>query len=338
MDRWAGARQCVVSGQALGGAPYWPPEMGSLAVVLLTLALTPADAGPSGGGVFRTEAQPRVDPVFGGVAALRTTIDQFLALETEMTHVREQCSSAVHRTLEELATIGARKEHSPGCTPAALTSYSEALDAGRRYLGLGRRLEARFQDIRRADDLGDTAALTPDYRWKTKRARELYASVLRDYHEMRVAFHEQLGAELRFAGCKLPTAGPTLEPHPQQPPEPDPAKPEDWELAPADQPQLAAADPPLRGSRPPKHPAEGAGPAIWIEIDNTRCAAPSRLTLDGEAVGDIAAGKKVSVRTHAGPHALCVLPASDKRTCGGAGTVRRAYLYEGWALSVRCGK
>jgi hypothetical protein len=55
-------------------------------------------------------------------------------------------------------------------------------------------------------------------------------------------------------------------------------------------------------------------------------------------VGDIPAGKKTSVRTRAGPHALCVLPASDQRTCGAAGTIRRAYLHEGWSLAVRCGK
>ena len=39
-----------------------------------------------------------------------------------------------------------------------------------------------------------------------------------------------------------------------------------------------------------------------------------------------------------GPHEVCVLPTSDKRACGDAGTLRKAYLYDGWTLVVRCEK
>ncbi len=314
------------------------------AVVMLLVA-APVDAASTAVVTpFRTEASPRIDPVFGNAASLRSAIDQFLALQAEMDKVREEFSSAVHRTLVQLGPIGAQKA-AKTCPDTVATPYTSALEAGRRFLVLGRRLEARFRDIRRSDDLGDTVALTPDYRWKTKRVRELYAALLRDYHEMRVAFHDQLGAELRHAGCKpeaYAAAATVAAASGAAPAEvPDPSNPAHWELSATDDILAAAEAIPGRATRRAGS-AEGAdptpGPAIWIEIDNTRCGEPSELTLDGLPVGQVAPGKKASVRTRAGPHALCVLPRSDKRSCGTAGTVRRAYLYEGWSLAVRCGK
>jgi hypothetical protein len=317
--------------------------MGGAGLMLLLLVATPVDASSTAVVTpFRTEASPRVDPVFGNTASLRVAIDRFLGLQVEMDKVREEFSSAVHRTLVQLGPIGEQRS-ARTCPEAVGPPYTSALEAGRRFLVLGRRLEARFREIRRADDLGDTVALTPDYRWKSKKARELYAALLRDYHEMRVAFHDQLGAELRHAGCKLEsyaaaTAAASGETAPGE--APDPSNPAHWELAATDD-ILAAADAiPGRGrlASTPDGTDPTPGPAIWIEIDNTRCAEPSALTLDGLPVGQVPPGKKASVRTRAGPHALCVLPQSDRRSCGAAGTIRRAYLYEGWSLAVRCGR
>jgi hypothetical protein len=320
----------------------------SLALAL-ALALAAPDAAPPTVRSFRTEAAPRVDPVFPDVASLRVGIDQFLALQGEMEKVRDEFSTALHDTLARLGPVGAAPPRTcPGEIPP---SYARASEAGRRYLGLGRRLEARFREIRRADELGDAVGLTPDYRIKTRKARELYLGLLRDYREMRVAFYDQLGAEMRHAGCKLPPAAPPAaivgrRPDggaPRELPGPDPADPGEWVLEPpeAEAAALAGKGPAVaRAGKGASDPvaAIGAGPAIWIEIDNTRCARPSTLTVDRVAIGDIAAQKQISVRTRAGPHELCVLPTSDKRTCGAPGTVRRAYLYEGWTLAVRCEK
>jgi hypothetical protein len=320
----------------------------ALGPLLLALVQAVADGSASTVTPFRTDAGPRVDPVFGDVGSMREAIDQFLQLDGEMEKLRDEFSTAVHDTMAQLGPMGSRPSRT--CPASIPSSYVKALEAGRRFLAYGRRLEARFREIRRADDLGDTVGLTPDYRLKTKRVRELYAALLRDYREMRVAFYDQLGAEMRHAGCKVPLGSPAALPPVTLPPAsgvrperaaPDPANPADWEL------EAAEAPPPGPGKEPPGgHPgkapltpaAPGAGPAIWIEIDNTRCARPSTLTLDGALMGPIAAQKKVSVRTHAGPHELCVLPAADKRACGAPGTIRRAYLYEGWTLAVRCEK
>jgi hypothetical protein len=320
-------------------------------------AATPAaDAGDVQVTPFRTEVRPRVDPVFGGVAALRTAIDEFLALEGDMKKARDDLSIAVHEALAQLHPLPAQPP-APGapapkpgttCSPGALAAQTKARESGRRFLALGRRFEARFHEIRRGLSVGDTVALTPDYRWKAGRARELYGELLRDYQEMRAAFHDQLDAELRHAGC--PVDAPSVadqrgRARAGEPAAPDPENPEDWTLAAADEPLPALPTRPApanaagaHGARGGKGPDPESGPAIWIEIDNSRCARPSSFTLDSQPVTSIPGAKKVQIRTRAGPHALCVLPASDKRGCGASGTVRRVYLFEGWSLAVRCAK
>src|SRR4051794_24379838 len=170
----------------------------------------PPPAAPPTEESFRTDAAPRIDPVFGDVAELRASIDRFLSLQGEMDRVRDELSSAVHATLAALA------EEPPGphaatdarqCPAATGAPYARALASGGRYLALGQQLQATYREIRRAEDLGDTLGLTPDYRLRAKKAKDMHQQLLSDYREMRVAFYDQLGAELRHAGCKLTAKG-----------------------------------------------------------------------------------------------------------------------------------
>jgi len=268
-------------------------------------------------------------------------IDQFVALQGEMESVRDEFSAAVHAALAQMGPVGAAP---PTTCPADIAPvYDSASAVGRRYLALGRRMAARFRDIRRAEELGDIVALTPDYRNRARKAHDLFQDRVRDYREMRAAFYEQLTEEMRHAGCKLPPAGAAAAPDKRpdgaaaERSGPDPANPKSWELEPQD--DTAAAAGAKSGGRSGKatEMPEDAAPAVWIQIDNSRCAQLSALTIDGTEVGNIAGQKKIAVRTHAGPHELCVLPDDDKRACGAPGTLRRAYLHEGWTLVVRCG-
>jgi hypothetical protein len=135
---------------------------------------------------------------------------------------------------------------------------------------------------------------------------------------------------MRHAGCSLPAKG-----HPAADSAgPDPADPAAWNI---EEPTPPPPTPPTRGARAASAPMSGAATAIWINVDNSRCAQTSQVSVDGQSMGLVAGHKKVSIRAHAGPHDLCVLQSSDKRACGDAGTVRRAYLYDGWTLLVRCG-
>ena len=88
-------------------------------------------------------------------------------------------------------------------------------------------------------------------------------------------------------------------------------------------------------SKPALAPS-GAATAIWITVDNSHCVQRSQLAIDGAALGAVNGHKKLTIRTRAGPHDVCVLPATDKRACGDPGTLRHAYLYDGWTLAVRC--
>jgi hypothetical protein len=325
--------------------------------VWLALAAS-ASAAPAASATsvipFRTDAQPRVDPVFGDAASLRLSVDRFLALQGEMDHVRDEFLTAVHETLAALAgppALGAPM--SKACPAATAAPYARALAAGGRYLLLGQQLQGHFRDIRRADDLGDAAALTPDYRIKVKQARDLHQHLLDDYREMRVAFYDQLGAEMRHATCKTglqatARAGAKGGDGAVKPGvTPNPTDASAWSLdeaGPLDEPHGApssAADKP--GARTSvSEPAAAsrastmAAPAIWIDVDNTLCPQPTRVSVDGQALGEVGARKKSSVRTHAGPREICALPASDARACGDPGTVRKAYLHEGWSLTVHC--
>jgi hypothetical protein len=277
-----------------------------------------------------------------------------------MDQVRDEFSNAVHQTLAALAT-GATVAQAPAqtkapspCPAAAAAPYARALAAGGRYLQLGQQLQSRYRDIRRADDLGDAVALTPDYRAKVKRAKELHQQLLNDYREMRVAFYDQLGAEMRHAACKTGNAAGNLAagqvakpdaPATEPPPTPNPSDPDAWTIIDegGEHPQGGVAAKPA--AVPDHAPAEAApdpagstfaAPAIWIDLDNSLCAQPTRLSIDGQPLGEVAPHKKTSVRTHAGPREICVLPAGDPRSCGDPGTIRKAYLHEGWSLSVHC--
>ena len=264
-----------------------------------------------------------------------------------MDRVRDEFSSAVHETLAALA------DEPPGphaatdarqCPAATGAPYVRALASGGRYLALGQQLQATYREVRRAEDLGDTLGLTPDYRLRAKKARDLHQQLLSDYREMRVAFYDQLGAELRHAGCKLTAKGIAGV---------NPSNPGSWDLPeasgeltlpgehgapaaspPTTTPRQATANPPLSDEAA----AAGVATAVWIEIDNALCNEPTRLAIDGRAVGQIGPRNKTSVRARSGPHEVCALPASDRRSCGDAGTMRKAYLHEGWRLTIHCAK
>jgi hypothetical protein len=284
-------------------------------------APTPTSSAASSNVIpFRTEAEPRIDPVFGDAAALRASIDRFLALQGEMERVRDDFGAAVHETLAALAKTPPAR---PACPTETAAPYVRAAAAGARYLVLGRDLQARFRDIRRADDLGDAVALTPDYRAKVKKAKDVFQQLLGDYREMRVAFYDQLGPEMRHATCKTPSS---TEP-------PLPAL-DAQDAEPADDP--AAARPSPTAPSAPVAAAPASAPPVWIDIDNSRCPQPTRVSIDGEPLGEVAPLRKTSFQTHAGPREICALPASDTRTCGAAGTVRKAYLHDGWSIAVHC--
>jgi len=309
-------------------------------------AAADASPGPAAAGQasFDTSLTPRVESTFLDARGLRALLDRFGQLDLEMQKVRDEFSTAVQRTLATIPSssppaLSASPGNASSCPEKARASYGRAAAAGARFLELGRSLEMLYRQIRRADELEETQALTPDYRNQAKVAREAYRALLTDFREMHVAFYEQLGAELRHAGCDRRMLATALAASTDGP---DPGDASSWsfegeEAAPSPSLPNGGTKPVVGGT-----PAEGAvplvsnAPSIWITVDNAGCAAEARVVLDGGAPLSVAGGKQLSIRTSAGPHDLCALTAGDQRSCGAAGTVRRAYLHEGWTLTLHC--
>jgi hypothetical protein len=303
-----------------------------IALVLVAAPAKPVDAAASGNRktqMFRTEVKPRIDTVFGGPAQVRAAIDAFLQVQKEMDQTRGNFSMAVHETLSLLPQQRAGKK----CPKGIAASYQRAHATGTEFLNLGARLRELNAEIARAYQLRETAGLTPDYRFKAKQAAEFYSELLRDYREMRTIFHDQLGTELRYAGCDtreliratVSAAATTVGPRP------DPEDATDWSTLPEEPIEPKA---PLTAK---VDSGDASARAIWIEVDNVACSQPSRLSIDGISRGEIPPGEKSAVRTRTGSRTLCLLPRSDKRICGDPGTERKTYLYEGLRLSVHCG-
>jgi hypothetical protein len=316
----------------------------------------PLDAGSG----FHLEGKPAVDDVFGDASDYRRTVDRFIELAGQMQAMRDEFARTVQTALNELGAHGIEKrgtvpKRSARCpADAVATPYAKAHHLGAEYLRVGRELTRHYDQVREFDRLGESLGLTPDYRWKVKRVLLQYTTLLTDYREMKVAFHDELVDELKYAGCDLQAllvkgdpqatrAGDDAWPQPGQPGAPGV--------------QVARNDLPVRETVPPNLPAERVPPqapipipkhpapadpmvtetrsGILFYVDNTRCQRGATLYLDGKKVGDVPAATRVGFQAAPGPHDLCLLDAT-KKECGAPGTVRRSYLHEGWTISLRC--
>jgi hypothetical protein len=307
---------------------------------------SPQDLGTS----FRLEGRPAVDDVFGDASEYRRTIDRFLELVQSMQAMRDDFARSVQQTLAELQKAGDKRGRK--CPEAVAAPYARASRLGAEYLRIGRELTRHYEQVKEFDRLGESIGLTPDYRWKVKRVLQQYTALQVDYREMKVAFHDQLDDELKYAGCNLPSlivkgdpkaGAPADWPQPGQPGAPGIPLPKD-----------AAKE--ARETLPPTLPSEKVGPlgpiaipkrtapadsntqprsGVLFYVDNSKCQRGTTVYLDGKKLGEVAAAMRVGFQTVAGPHDLCLLDDAQK-TCGAPGTVRRSYLHEGWTISLRC--
>ncbi|HWE28368.1 MAG TPA: hypothetical protein VHB97_10220 [Polyangia bacterium] len=337
----------------IGGAGHAAPSE----VAVAQPQTQPLDAGTG----FHLEGKPEVDDVFGDASDYRRTIDRFIELAGQMQSMRDEFARSVQTALNEL---GARTPDKKGGSPrkpghcpsdSVAAPYAKAHRLGVDYLRIGRELTRHYDQVKEFDHLGESIGLTPDYRWKVKRVLQQYATLLTDYREMKVAFHDQLVDELKYSGCDLqallikgdPQAVKVgideTWPQPGQPGAPgvQVAKndPVPHETVPPNLP--AERVPPPQPIPLPKHPAP-ADPTgtetrsgVLFYVDNTKCQRSATLYVDGKRIGDVPAATRVGFQAVPGPHDLCLIDAT-KKDCGAPGTVRRSYLHEGWTISLRC--
>ena len=315
-------------------------------------ALQPLDAGTG----FRLEGRPAIDDVFGDASDYRRTIDRFLELTAQMQAMRDEFARSVQVALNELGTRGADKRTSRrrGCPVDTVAApYARAHHLGGEYLRVGRELTRHYEQVKEFDRLGESIGLTPDYRWKVKRVLQQYSALLTDYREMKLAFHDQLVDELRYASCDLQAL--LIKGDPQGKAVADESWPQPGQPG-APGVQIAKAEPP-RETMPANLPSEKLPPpqpivipkrtapadptveqprsGVLFYVDNTRCQRGATVFIDGKKLGEVPAATRVGFQTAPGPHDLCLLDGT-KKECGAPGTVRRSYLHEGWTISLRC--
>ena len=305
---------------------------------------------PSADGGFRMEPRPVIDDVFGDANDFRKTIDRFLVLGDKMRKTREEFAHAVQSALSDLYPHPGPKPHAAPhkkCPEAEVAPhYAHALRLGQGYLRTGRELTRHYEQVREFDRLGETAGLTPDYRARVKRVFVDYAALLVDYREMKVAFHDQLADELKFAGCdldRLVARADAATPRPGDDAWPSPAHlgdaPPGDKIA-DEKPPAATPPTPPRPTETPQDPTAANRAGILFFVDNTRCQTMTRVFIDGRPLGDVPAATKAAFQASPGPHDLCLLgarvPNQPEAHCGDPGTVRKSYIHEGWMISLRC--
>ena len=304
-----------------------------LAVLLVCLPALSLAAPPDAG--FRLEPKAEFDDVFGDTTDFRRIIDQFLGLTDSMQRTRDQFARAIQAMLADLRPISPRAARRTCSEATTAPIYGRALALGQEYLRAGRELTRFYEQVREYDRLGETIGLTPDYRARVKRVVAQYSALVVDYREMKVAFHDQLGSELRYAGCnpdKLAARAGAVPLREEAWPEEAPTA-ANAVAAPVVNPIEKIAPAPKPRAKADSAPEERAG--VLFYIDNTRCSRGTHVTLDGHPIGDVPAATRAAFSTTLGPHDLCLAPDGGKK-CGDPGTLHKSYLSEGWTIALRC--
>jgi hypothetical protein len=275
---------------------------------------------------FRVEGSPEVEVVFGDSDFFKRHIDRFTALSRSMETARRSFSRNVQSAV---AALGQGQRGACPVDRVARQVY-EARRDGDTYRALGAELEAEHSLINQLDELGETAALTPDYRWKVNQVAGRYRQAVTDLKEMRLAFVVQLGGELKHRGCgsaELVKRGAELVAS---------------QAAPADtsEPGIEGAGGSDEGeAKPgPDEPAQPPVPATTITfyVDNRACPTRQRVYLEGQLLGEVAAEARAAFQALAGRHSLCLISGDSPARCGDPGTLRAAFLHDGWSVALHC--
>ncbi len=271
---------------------------------------------------FRVEGSPEVEVVFGDSEFFRRHIDRFTALDKAMEAARSSFARSV-----QAAEAALGRSHKGGCpVDRVARQYYEARRDGETYRALGAELESEEVLSRQLDDLGETGALTPDYKWKVNQVAARYRQAVVDLKEMRVAFLVELGGELRHRGCveaDLTTRGAELVA---------------TQAAPSE--ATAADEDGAEGPTAPagEQPAQMVVPATTITfyVDNRACSIGQAVYLDDQLLGEVAGDSRAAFQALAGRHSLCLMAGDSPARCGDAGTVRAAFLHDGWSVALHC--
>ena len=159
-----------------------------------------------------------------------------------------------------------------------------------------------------------SASLLPNARTQVAGARKSYRTALADMGELKSEWTRGVAPELRVVGCSDKLIVAALK---------DPLR---YRVVTDDKPE------PVANKQPPR-----PKPRTTFFVDNTRCADPVDVWIDGSHIGQVAPGRRSALVADGGERTLCLLLPGGAQ-CGDRGTVRQVYLHDGWSTTMYCPK
>ena len=287
----------------------------------------PAEAETIAG--FRMEGAPLLETVFGDIASYKARIDHFSTLHTTMGAERKRFATAAHflqGTLGSMKRVPRKRSACPSDSLAA--SVFVAHQSHEQFKKLGVQFERSFLVIRDLHDLGESAGLTPDYRARVRNSRGEYQEALNDLAEMNAVLQLQLAPELAKRGCKTAE----LMQYAKDQQELEKTRTERATLE-------AAAAAETKASVEAKTNSESTtvrARAVTFFVDNRECDDDVNIYVDGKRLGHVAGKTHAAFQSLSGRHALCLLTDGDLAECGDTGTVRTAFVHDGFRIQRSC--
>ncbi len=265
------------------------------------------------------DGETQANGPLGGEELLRAIIESTATVGT-MEDARATFQKATNDAVFDLHL---NKEK--GCLDgAAASSALLAREQGKRHAELGTWLAHMSARIAKAGRGGEGAALTPDEADAMKAVLDATAKAERDVREMRGSFNNVLLPLYRQYKCETydgPLTASTLE-------------------------AVAKRDADRRVTLPEVKPPQYSMPftpqiepdkgrKIRFTVDNVDGKAELTVVIDGEDLGSVLPGMKMTFFARLGPHRLCLRTKGG--TCGD-GSLRTPFLHDGWTLKVRPAK
>ncbi|MBA3397401.1 MAG: tetratricopeptide repeat protein [Deltaproteobacteria bacterium] len=268
------------------------------------------------GGTAALQFTPELIRPWGDAEALEAAIDRYALAATTMAAVRVSYQSWF---LLLIAALG-KGPYAPVKGPPVRTCpigriaplWNEAQQELRRYERLGGDLEQAYRFIARHDDVGATAGLLPNARTQVIGIRKAFRTALADVGELRSEWGRGAQPELRVVGCNDKLLAAAI------------ADPERYRLIQEDK---AVAIPVQQAAR--------AKPRATFYVDNSQCADPVDVWIDGAHLDQVSPGRRSALVADGGERTLCLIVPGGAQ-CGDRGTVRQVYLHDGWAATMHC--
>jgi Flp pilus assembly protein TadD len=260
--------------------------------------------------------RPTLVRPWGDGDALQTAIDSYLATSSAMARVRAEYQTNVLALLGALGQGPHAKVKAGSIKTCPVTQVAKpwqtAQQGLQKYAQLGLELEQTYRFIARHDEVGMTAALLPNARTAVAGAKKHYRTTLADMGELKSEWTRGLAPELRVVGCTDKLLVAALK---------DPLR---YRVVQDDKPEATA-------TRQPPRPK----PRTTFFVDNTRCADPVDVWIDGGHIGQVAPGRRSALVADGGERTLCLMLPGGAQ-CGDRGTVRQVYLHDGWSTTMYC--